>query len=225
MSIPDRVQRTMAEQRRQDGEVTGQAIWWDPSKWQTPNLKAAVQLVAEHTDARADERSLITRQNVFDLITSQHDPMTGFVGAMIWGYGINGLGPHRVETLVGDAGARIRGKLDGIADAAGEDAAAAWDAFTAKHKIDGLGPAFASKYAYFVAFADGPPATDTPPLIVDANTSWAMWDLMQLARSVERRSGYLEYVHIAVEWAREARVRADTVEWALFEIGKAVPRL
>jgi hypothetical protein len=51
-----------------------------------------------------------------------------------------------------------------------------------------------------------------------------MWHLVHLERSVERRSSYLTYVNLAHSWADEHSCRPDDVEWALFEIGKTVPR-
>lgn len=224
MSIPNLVKATMEEQGRSEGSVTDQAVWWTPATWATPHLERAVRRVAGRTDFSLDERGLIRRQHVFDLVASESDPLVGFTAAMIWGHGINGYGPHRVEKIVDDAGDGLRDRLEGIAAAGRENAAAAWDAFMSSSKVRGLGPAFASKYAYFAAFAEGPATSELPALIVDLNTSWAMWDLVQLPRSVERRAGYVEYVRTAVQWAKEARARPDTVEWALFEIGKSVPR-
>lgn len=224
MSIPDLVKATMKEQRQAEGSVTDQAVWWAPAKWATPRLERAVRRVADQTESSLSERGLITRQHVFDLVASESDPLIGFTAAMIWGHGINGYGPHRVEKMVDDAGDGLREKLDGIAAAGREGAAAAWDAFTSSSKIRGLGPAFASKYAYFAAFANGTATSELPTLIVDLNTSWAMWDLVQLPRSVDRRAGYVEYVRRSASWARSARVRPDTIEWALFRIGQSVPR-
>lgn len=81
------------------------------------------------------------------------------------------------------------------------------------------------KVAYFAAFSDPHHDPEAPrPLVADANTAWALWDLCRLARSAERRDSYLEYVRLAHRWAHDKGWRADEVERALFDIGKTVPK-
>lgn len=80
--------------------------------------------------------------------------------------------------------------LEAIPQAAQIGPAEAWDTFTDEHKLKGLGPAFATKVAYFAALSVDDSAARCP-LVVDLYTSWAMWDLVRLARSVSRRDSYL----------------------------------
>lgn len=203
--------------------VLDQAVRWNPARWSAPQLRASVAIAVEHSSSGEGGDMLLERRQVLKIASSVADPTVSFVAAMIWGHGLRGYGAWRVEKILSSAGTSLYRKLDGISVAARQDAAAAWDAFTTTHKLDGLGPAFASKFAYFVAFAAGPPTTSLPPLIVDLNTSWAMWDLVRLAQSVERRDAYLEYVRLAVDWSGSDS-RPDEIELALFEIGKRVPR-
>ena len=53
-------------------------------------------------------------------------------------------------------------------------------------------------------------------LIADLNTSWAMYALVGLRRSVKWRDSYLAYVEIAHRWAAENSWSADEIEWAAF---------
>ena len=223
MATPDLVRATIARNTAGGRTVLDQAVRWNPARWSAPRLRRPAAIAAEHSSAGKGGELLLDRRQVMKIAASADDPVVSFVATMIWGHGVRGYGARRVEDILSSAGTSLHGRLDGIAAAARQDAAAAWDAFMTTHKLVGLGPAFASKFAYFDAFAAGPPRTSLPPLIVDLNTSWAMWDLVQLARSVERRDGYLEYIRLVVDWAA-TDWRPDEIELALFEIGKGVPR-
>ena len=86
-------------------------------------------------------------------------------------------------------------------------------------KAKEFGPAFATKFAYFGARHQN--AKSPIPLIADINTSWGVWELAKIARSVEKPTGYLQYVELAHEWGvSHGEFGADEVERALFEIGK-----
>lgn len=223
VAVPDAVRAAMIRNTADGRSVLDQTVRWKPAGWSAPLLRRPAAVAAEHSSPGEGAELLLDRRQVLEITSSVDDPVVSFVTAMIWGHGVRGYGARRVEDILSSAGTSLHVRLDGIVAAARQDAAAAWDAFATSHKLAGLGPAFGSKFAYFVAFAEGPPKTAMPPLIVDINTSWAMWDLVRLARSVERRDGYLEYVRLAVDWAASDR-RPDEIEWALFEIGKAVPR-
>ena len=86
-------------------------------------------------------------------------------------------------------------------------------------KLKHLGPAFATKFAYFGARHQ---KTESQiPLIADINTSWGSWELAKIPRSVEQLDGYLRYVKLAHDWGEShGKFGADEVERALFEIGK-----
>lgn len=143
---------------------------------------------------------------------------------MAWGYGDRAYGPARVAWILKANGPNtVRANLDALVEASRRGAAEAWDALRSTHRTEWLGPAFATKVAYFAAFSADDSAAPRP-LIADANTSWAMWDLCRIPRSVERRAGYLDYVDAAHRWADENGWRPDEVERALFDIGKDVPR-
>lgn len=223
IALPDAVRALMSRNSTDGSTVLDQAVRWKPANWHAPRLQRSAAVAAEHSSPGDDGELLLDRRHVLKIASSVDDPVVSFVAAMIWGHGVRGYGARRVDDILAAAGKGLNARLDGIAAAARQDAAAAWDAFTTTHKLAGLGPAFGSKFAYFVAFAEGLPKVALPPLIVDLNTSWAMWDLVQLARSVERRDGYLDYVRLVMDWAG-SDWRPDEIEWALFKIGRNVPR-
>lgn len=141
---------------------------------------------------------------------------------MAWGFGNHGYGPRRTNDILASAEpAEVRASLEGLISASRRNPADAWDAIKVQHRIKGLGAAFGTKVAYFAAFSDED-ASQLRPLIADLNTSWAMWDLCRLPRSVERRSSYLQYVDLAHAWADALDCRPDDIELALFEHGKRV---
>lgn len=200
--------------------VLEQAIRWTPAKWAGAPLgllAVHVERVASVSDPSSTPGDLLVRRRH---VVGLADPAEQFLASMIWGMGRTAYGPARVSAIAEQAGSGLDGALDGIARAARRGAAEAWDAFVDSHKLRRLGPAFASKFAYFASLADDPAARG--PLIVDLNTSWAMWDLVGLKRSVEQRGAYLEYVAIAQRWAAELGCRPDDIELAVFEIGKDV---
>lgn len=203
-------------------DVLDQDIRWRPEGWDAADLGSLAQhldLIADASDRSHGSELLIRRRHVAAL----EDPAPRFLAAVIWGFGIVGYGPSRVAKIAADAGPRLDPALEAIDAAARTGEAEAWDAFTGSHKLRGLGPAFATKVAYFASLAVDDSAT-TAPLIADLNTSWAVWDLVGLPRSVERRASYLRYVELARQWASDLECRPDDVEWALFELGKDVPR-
>jgi hypothetical protein len=223
--MPDRVADTIVDLHERGEWVLEQGIRWIPSNWKVENLAPFHELIDEIAKSNDQEPTatrgsrLIRRRHV---IGFRRDAVALFMASMIWGYGTIGYGPERVGRIVQASGLELAARLDGIVSAAKEGPWQAWDALTRTSKLRGLGPAFATKLAYFSAVDE--PAQPTRPLIADANTSWAMWDLVKLPRSVERRASYLSYVELAHSWAAERGWRADDVERALFEIGKTVPR-
>lgn len=217
--------RLAAEVTRLTGErpVLDQAIGWRRSHWDTSKLSQFQSHLDEIADASTpgdDGLRHIQRRHVFDLAGGDAVPL--FLAAMVWGYGTIGYGPERVGEIARNAGADFAPKLERQREAALRGPSGSWTSFRSTDRLRGLGPAFASKFAYFAAFEQSD--ADVRPLIVDLNTSWAMWKLVKLPRSVELKGSYLDYVEVAHRWAADNNWRADEVEWALFEIGKTVDR-
>lgn len=215
----DKVAAKLLELQDDHTHVLDQAVRWKPERWRSVdlrNLGAHLEAIESVSDPGSGDELLIRRRHVATL----DQPEARFLAAMIWGFGPVGYGPTRVSRIAIEAGDQLTPSIRGIADAARIGPEPAWKAFTSTHKLKWLGPAFATKVAYFESLAVDQDAQG--PLIADLNTSWAMWDLVRLPRSVSRRDSYLTYVEVANDWAKQTGCRADDVEWALFEIGKGV---
>jgi len=212
--------------------VGRQAIRWIPERWKTKDLKMfGPQLEKlEHLCRRESQRSFITREDV--VMHSQSVPEL-FISSMIFGHGDGGLGPTRVARIGSRSGwGQVFEKLDGQYEESIKGSSASWKSHTNTYKVKYLGPAFATKFAYFSALKQG--SEKDLPLIADLNTSWAVWWITRrIARSVEARDDYLAYVEQCRDWAegfnRESHERdrdggaaigADDVERALFDLGK-----
>ena len=202
--------------------VSEQAVRWQREHWATEALSEFqddLDAIANTCEQDGDSL-LIRRRHVFAL--ADGDVVRLFLAAMTWGYGTVGYGPYRVGDIVAHAGSDLRHRLEAQRAAAQLGPEQAWRSFRTHDRLHGFGPAFASKFAYFAAFERS--EADQRPLIVDLNTSWAMWDLVELPRSFEQQDSYVQYVDAAHRWAQELGCRPDDVEWALFEIGKGVER-
>ena len=107
-------------------------------------------------------------------------------------------------------------------EAAAEGPAASWRCHTKKDKVRFLGPAFATKFAYFAARHQN--AVGVVPLIADLNTSRAMWWLAGIPRSVEQHDSYMEYVNLAHAWGDDlvGDNGADEIERAIFKLGQGM---
>jgi Putative 8-oxoguanine DNA glycosylase OGG-like protein len=207
---PDRVVELLSEHHTNGENVLDQAIEWRPDRWLDADLGTLRKHVGEIAD-RCESTSTsgvrrIRRRHVFDLVEL---PSALFLAAMIWGYGGTGYGPWRVGRMRRRAGSTFNSKLERLITASRLGPKETWSAITAGNRMVGLGPAFGTKIAYFAAFEAE--SGGRKPLIADANTSWAVWSLEGIPRSVERRDTYLEYVDLAYDWARACSVRADDI--------------
>jgi hypothetical protein len=142
---------------------------------------------------------------------------------MIFGYGLVGYGPSRVGRVIRENPDLIA-KLNRQYEAAAKGPAPSWRSHTKEAKVRFLGPAFATKFAYFAARHQK--VEGVVPLIADINTSWAMWSLVAMPRSVELSKSYNAYVELAHRWGAEISGDhgADEIERALFDIGKDLPK-
>lgn len=160
---------------------------------------------------------VISRQDVLMLSESVEDV---FIGAMIFGYGPIGYGASRIERVI-RANAGLIEKLNGQYKSAADGPNESWKSHTQSDRVINLGPAFATKFAYFAARKQQ--SNRTIPLIADINTSWAMWWLAGIPRSVELRDSYLAYVDLAHKWGAEIDddYGVDEIERAVFILGQS----
>jgi hypothetical protein len=211
---------TKVQQIRKSGDVMSHQVNWNPESWNIPALQMfQPQISMFATKCRHENgQHNISRQDVLSLSSSVEDV---FIGSMIFGYGTVGYGPSRVGRVIEENPDLIE-RLNRQYEAAAEGPATSWLSHTKKDKVKFLGPAFATKFAYFAARRQK--AMGVVPLIADLNTSWAMWWLAGIPRSVEQPAKYLEYVNLAHAWGNELadNYGADEIERAIFKLGQGM---
>lgn len=205
------------ELRRTAGNVMSHNVNWNPMRWGREGLKSFNPQVSRFAAEcrQVNNQHVISRQDVLTLSESVEDL---FIGAMIFGYGPIGYGPSRVERIIQtnhDLIAKLNRQYKAAVGGPGES----WVSHTQDDRVKYLGPAFATKFAYFAARKQQ--SDRTVPLIADINTSWAMWKLSGIPLSVKLRASYLEYVDLAHNWGKhvESEYGADEIERAVFKIG------
>jgi hypothetical protein len=210
-----------------------QSVRWYGRRWAAqphwhPDTRRRVQTLAHELDPSGQaEAVMITRADVF---TRREDPVQMFLAAMAWGYGPTGYGCWRTAAIINPDGrneeSRVRAAMKAYhqawADTGPQALAAAWT--HGPGKIAGLGPAFASKIAYFALYDQD---SDTPagPLIADLNTAWALWALAGIWDSRHDPACYRDYIQWCQRWAHELNRRSDDIERVLFVLGPTVRRL
>jgi len=210
------------ELREKLGGAMDQKLRWFPENWlevKLPEFRKEVQKFVTNCDS--DGRvSWISRQEVLGISETIQEL---FVGAMIFGYGPVGYGPSRISKIIQE-NFDFQPRLHRQYNAAGISPINSWDSHRHFDRLIFFGPAFASKFAYFAARKSS--SSNQIPLIADINTSWAMWSLAGIPRSVERKNSYLEYVKLLHSWSAEEGLHysVDELERAVFEIGKDIPR-
>lgn len=211
---------TKVQQIRKSGDVMSHQVDWNPESWKTPLLRSFDSQFSKFAEkCRPNgKKKLISRGEVIAFSDSVEDL---FIGSMLFGHGPNGLGPTRVGRVI-DENPDLIDKLHRQYAAAALGASTSWKSHTDVDRAKHLGPAFATKFAYFAARKQG--AYGAIPLIADVNTSWAMWWLAEIPRSVEQHDSYMEYVKLAHAWGDELSgdYGADEIERAIFKLGQGM---
>ncbi|WP_131811357.1 hypothetical protein [Mycolicibacterium monacense] len=212
-------------------ETVQQPIHWYGRRWAAkpawhPEFKKRIYALADTLDyAGQAEKLVIRRSGVF---ARRDDPVDLFLAAMAWGFGTTGYGWWRTAQVVNPAGHDAAKKVrDAVAayrtawtEGEAEALARAWTRGVSR--IPGLGPAFATKVAYFALYDLD---AGTGPLIADLNTAWSLWALDGTWDSRYDDREYANYVEWCGAWGRKFGRRSDDVERALFSFGRTVRRL
>ena len=211
---------TKVQQIRKSGDVMSHQVDWNPESWKTPSLRifdSQFSKFAEKCRPNGN-RKFISRGEVIAFSDSVEDL---FIGSMIFGYGPIALGPTRVGRVI-DENPDLIALLHRQYAASAIGASRSWMSHTNVDRVMYLGPAFATKFAYFAARKQG--ADGVIPLIADVNTSWAMWWLAGIPRSVEEHDNYMKYINLAHAWGDELSgdYGADETERAIFKLGQGM---
>ena len=207
------------ELRKTSGKVMSHQVNWNPMSWERQGLEMFKPQISRFAAEcrQVENQHVISRQDVLMLSESVEDV---FIGAMIFGYGPIGYGASRIERVI-RANVGLIEKLNGQYKSAADGPSESWKSHRQSDRVINLGPAFATKFAYFAARKQQ--SNRTIPLIADINTSWAMWWLAGIPRSVELRDSYLAYVDLAHKWGAEIDddYGVDEIERAVFILGQS----
>lgn len=197
-----------------DCETDNHGVEWNVEAWRQGLVSrradaARVGVLARHLP-RID---VITRDDVFAI----RGPKMLLLATMVWGYGSTGYGPSRaLKIFQANIGGDIAQAVTALRSSAGP--AAIWRAFSdgGQARLNGLGPAFASKLAYFACYDRN---SGKGPLIADRNSSWGFWAIEGRWDIRESAVLYAHYVKRTATWAHGLGVRSDDIERALFVAG------
>ncbi|WP_333762830.1 8-oxoguanine DNA glycosylase OGG fold protein [Streptomyces sp. IBSBF 2390] len=137
------------------------AIAYAPSSW---TAVAPWPLGLANRGAHGSAR--VSRADVVAIVTAakQSENWTeAFVATQVWGYGLRGYGPHRTGKVLAQPGAR-NAITESVSLLVDDGAIAAYDRL---NTLDGLGPAFLTKFLYFLGLAL-PEVKGPSPLILDS---------------------------------------------------------
>jgi hypothetical protein len=133
-----------------------------------------------------------------------------FLASLAWGYGKLGYGPHRASRVLSNPGAAEK-LARARAAVLNEGPISGYRALAGPERLDGLGPAFGTKFLYF---------QNRDALILDrliggwyrtlsgVNPTVTRWD-------PARYAGYLAQMQL---WAQKGRTKPDLLEEAVFTL-------
>jgi hypothetical protein len=141
---------------------------------------------------------------------AEGDVLDGFLACMAWGYGQVGYGPHRVAKILDSAGQTPRTKLSSVATAAASGRAVrAYKLMADTRRLEGLGPAFGTKFIYFV---------DRRGLILDRVVALKFNDVGSFRINATRCDAlkYDRYLDAMSAWATALQVQPVELEQVMF---------
>jgi len=184
-----------------------------PTSWPVRSWQA---WFPEHSEYLGSLPNPITRAHCIaachEGLGQPDDVVHGFLAAMVWGYGRVGYGPFRTARVLreNDAVTSTLAEAARIARTDGGPQAFEW---LSRHRLRGLGVAFATKYLFFCAAGrDGAPALILDRLVrrwLEQNADWAL--------SLDWRvPDYRAYVETVTAWATEVGRDPAELEYLMF---------
>jgi hypothetical protein len=194
------------------GRPAQPAPHWFPHRW-TARLPAHADFI--ETLPNPISRESVAAQFV-DADDSEQAALRAFLTAMIWGHGRNGYGAYRTAGVLAASdhvGEWLSEALQTTRAAGGP----AGFEYLARHRLKGLGVAFATKYLYFCLT---PEADVAPAPILDRIVrDWLATHLDWQPRLDWRIDDYKRYCDLVVQWSDQLAEPAGTVEYLMFASG------
>lgn len=144
-----------------------------------------------------------------------------FLATMIWGYGTVGYGPFRTEKMLGSSNVETV-LTDTYFLLKSGDIVQAYQRF----QVDRCGPAFFTKFFYFIGLGLN---LKPLPLILDSVVANSLAHPDMLGEGIQELAsltngsvgryaeGYQKYITLMDEWADELDCRPDAIEYFLFD--------
>ncbi|MFJ9039664.1 hypothetical protein ACIRF8_24080 [Streptomyces sp. NPDC102406] len=172
-NLADKLDATMHAQRLPEDAVKSLGGWLtDPERGRRyihgsgahtiPYSPASWMAITPWPDAFADRAVVasasVSRADVVATVRAAEQSQSwaeAFVATQVWGYGLTGYGPYRTGQVLAQPGAE-EAFTEAVSLLTDEGVSAAYERLQV---LDGLGPAFITKFLYFAGQASGrPPA-------------------------------------------------------------------
>lgn len=202
--VPPELDRLVSEWRA-SGSPAQPAIAWPRERW--------IDALPEYERVFRDLPDTLGRGTIRHAVgcaVGRGDFLDGFLACMAWRYGQVGYGPHRVAKILDSAGHTAHTKLSSIVTAAASGrAASAYELMADSCRLEGLGPAFGTKFIYFV---------DRRGLILDRVVALKFNDVGSLRINATQwdDSKYDRYRNGMSAWATALQVQPDELELIMF---------
>lgn len=209
--------------------VLGQGVEFDPEHWRA-HLGDDTYLPSEFaTLPRSKGYRVIDRGTVHGIAHRATGPLGAlhtYVAAAVWGSGKRPARPRKIFTGEAERSWEIAEVFDAVATVLAVNGPGA--AYRAMKRggslnIPSLGPAYATKFFYYIGYCR-PLVAGRHPLILDKNVAVALNRLLDLGwpTSGWTSGQYETYLDIAGEWSDEwDGCGPDVIERVLFSIGQS----
>lgn len=192
---------------------------WLHSLGRFPGVETAVI----ELPAAVDRRIVATR--VEELLECEH-VVPAFVTAMIWGHGASNYGPFRTADILTAVGDPLRANIsnavldrlhESIQRARHEGAVEGFRYLNNQGHIKGLGPAFFTKWLYFVTARGQERSAQAAPVLDQLVTSWLKCEAHIQLRTA-KTPDYQRYVELLREWGQPHQLTPVEVEERIFRL-------
>ncbi len=171
----------------------------------------------------------LNRETVLETVEQllPENPAAAFTAAMIWGHGTSGYGPYRTAcVLTADRkpknkqlSEQVIERLSTSVETARNEGAVEGYRYlnNAEGKIKGLGPAFFTKWLYFVTGRGNSQSIEAAPILDILIIRW-----LRIHNVLSLRTGittdYEQYVNVLTSWGTPHGLGAARVEEAIFRL-------
>ncbi|GAA1610830.1 hypothetical protein [Kribbella karoonensis] len=194
------------------GRPSQQPAGWFPQRW-TARLP-------DHSEFIKTLPSPIGRDDVTaEFAGGEADDgaaLRAFLAAMIWGHGRNGYGAYRTAAILRSAEHAGQVLREAMRTTRAKGGPAGFE-YLARHRLRGLGVAFATKYLYFCLPADA--EVRPAPILDRVVRGWLASHVGWRPRLDWHVDDYSRYSDLVLRWSNQLDESTGTVEYLMFADG------